>query len=381
MSSGLGQSNLPSSWFVYLDEAGNTGLNFLDPDQPTYVLAGWIVPANRVDTARSAVTKISLESGSVDLKGSRMMRTPTGREKLERLVKELRELGCCPAYFLCEKRYAVAAKLVDTFLDSEFNDHLTGSFEADVLSKQYLAQQLYNLPDGSLTTAWEAIRAADATQLQCSLNELVDLCRVSGADDLAHLLAGAKSHVARNAAVIANMQAHPVMRHSEALAATSLITIAGAIDSLAAEQGVTSVEVVHDETSSFGPSLEWWFQQVSGPAPVEKPSDIMLTHGRPFRVGYSLVHTLKFADSEEEPLVQAADVLAALLAAAPGRVAGEVERMNPGLVDEYTYLVLLSAAGHPMPCVIMGSEQFVRGVGRAVKRSITRQSKGRLRSL
>ena len=87
---------LPGEGTVYLDEAGNTGLNFLDPDQPTYVLAGWIVPADRVAAACSAATAMSLESGSSDLKGSRMMRTRGGRERLGRLVRELEELGCYP---------------------------------------------------------------------------------------------------------------------------------------------------------------------------------------------------------------------------------------------------------------------------------------------
>ncbi len=89
---------------VYLDKAGNTGLTFLDPAQPTFVLAGWIVAAETMEAARSVVNAVSIESGSRDLKGRRMMRTPVGRERVERLLRGLEDLGCCPAYMLYEKR-------------------------------------------------------------------------------------------------------------------------------------------------------------------------------------------------------------------------------------------------------------------------------------
>ena len=98
---------------VYLDEAGNTGLNLLDPDQPTYVLAGWIVPSDRYGAARSAVTAISDESRSRELKGSRMMGSAPGRQRVERLVRNLVDLECYPVYFVYEKRYAVAGKIVE----------------------------------------------------------------------------------------------------------------------------------------------------------------------------------------------------------------------------------------------------------------------------
>ena len=358
---------------VYLDEAGNTGLNLLDPDQPTYVLAGWVVPSDRYDAARSAVTAISDESGSRDLKGSRMMGSALGRQRVERLVSNLVDLECYPVYSIYEKRYAVAGKIVETFLDSEYNDQLPTSFNGNVFAKRALAQQLYDLPDGSMAPAWEAIRAVDAGRMGDSLRVLIERCRILGADELVRLLAGAKSHVERNAADLAEMQADPVARHSQALPATSLITLAGDIDTIADSLGLTRMEIVHDETSSFGPNLEWWFQLVSGPEPVAEPSETILPHGRRFRVGYSAVRSLRFEVSKDEPLVQAADVLAALLATAPRELAGTIDSTTPGLVDEYAHLALLSDKGYPVPCYIVGSTQFFEEVAGVIARSARRQ--------
>ena len=355
--------------WVYLDESGNTGLNLLDPDQPTYALAGWLVRADQADAARAAVTRVASESGSGDLKGSRMMRSATGRARAERVIGDLRQLGCQPAYSLYEKRYAVAAKIVDAFLDSAYNDHLPAMFDADSMAKQSVAQQLYNLPDGSLAPAWDSIRAVDPERMRDSLNALVGRCRILGADGLAYWLAGARGHVERIAADLADTRTDPMKRQNEALPGTSLITIASAIDVVSEDSGLGRVEIVHDETSSFQPNLKWWFDLVSGPKPAERPSETVFSHGWKLRVGYAVVRSLRFAVSEEEPLVQAADILAAVLATPPGEFVLGIDDTNPGLVDEYARLMRLSAIGYPVPCIVVGSTQFSEKIATVVARA------------
>jgi hypothetical protein len=44
-----------SEYFAYFDEAGNTGGNFLHPNQPVYVVGGWILPAGSTKGAEHAV--------------------------------------------------------------------------------------------------------------------------------------------------------------------------------------------------------------------------------------------------------------------------------------------------------------------------------------
>ena len=364
--------------WVYLDESGNTGLNLLDPAQPTYALAGWLVRADQADAARTAVTRVARESGSSDLKGSRMMRSATGRARAERVISDLRQLGCQPVYSLYEKRYAVAAKIADTFLDSIYNDHLSASFDMDSIAKQSVAQQLYDLPDGSLAPAWDSIRTLDSKRMRESLNALVERCRILGVDGLAYWLAGAEDHVERAAMDLADGRADPVKRQNEALPGTSLITIAGAIDAVSADTGLERVEIVHDETSSFRPNLEWWFGLVSGPEPAARPSETVFPHGWKLRVGYAVVRSLRFAVSEEEPLVQAADILAAVLATPPGAFVPRIDDTNPGLVDEYARLMRLPAIGYPVPCIVVGSTQFLEKIAMVVARAASPAGDDRL---
>ena len=360
---------------VYLDEAGNTGLNFLDPSQPTFVLAGWFLPADAIEAARSVVNAISSESGSSDMKGSRMMHTRLGRGRVDRLVGGLLEVGCCPAYALYEKRYAVAAKIVETFLDPEYNDHLLSSFEADVFEKQALAQRFFDLPDGSLTPAWNAIRMVNVEQMRRSLDSLIVRCGLLQEDDLAYLLAGARRHLERNAAALEGVRTYPGGHLGEGLPATSLAGLAGAIDTIAPDFDLTCVEIVHDETSSFQSNLEWSFQMLSGPEPAESPFERVLPHGGRLRIGYSVVRNLRFAASQEEPLIQAADILAALLATVPSKFLDTIEGTNRGLADQYAYLALLADLGHPVPCDVVASKQFIKEIAGVVERSIRRQAR------
>ena len=43
--------------------------------------------------------------------------------------------GCVPMYLVAEKRYCVAAKIVETFLDPEFNNAFSMGFTSDFVTK------------------------------------------------------------------------------------------------------------------------------------------------------------------------------------------------------------------------------------------------------
>jgi hypothetical protein len=47
----------PGAAAVYCDESGNSGPNYLDLPQPFYVLAGWLIPDNRVVDVNVTIDK------------------------------------------------------------------------------------------------------------------------------------------------------------------------------------------------------------------------------------------------------------------------------------------------------------------------------------
>lgn len=83
---------------VYLDEAGNTGTNFLDIAQPVYVAAGWCVPEEVADRARITVAEARLDAGMKELKGSQLLRTKIGRDRAGAILDQMLGLGCLPVF-------------------------------------------------------------------------------------------------------------------------------------------------------------------------------------------------------------------------------------------------------------------------------------------
>lgn len=134
---------------VYCDESGNTGSNFLDPQQPIYVLAGWWVDPNVEKNANDAVIRYlgSVPGSPRELHGAQLLRQSKGQSSTLQLFRELGALGCVPIFVLAEKRYCIAGKIIETFLDPYYNHLLCEEFAADVDMKQDIADTICELPE------------------------------------------------------------------------------------------------------------------------------------------------------------------------------------------------------------------------------------------
>jgi len=138
------KSQLASGFDVYLDEAGNTGLRLDDTQQPVFVVAGWMVPGSSADEVASRVSWAvpSHLIKAQELKGSKLMRSREGQVALAELVTDLQTFGCVPTFCVAEKTYAIAGKLIESFLDPISNPLVPPSFVLDDLMKQDIAQSL-----------------------------------------------------------------------------------------------------------------------------------------------------------------------------------------------------------------------------------------------
>src|SRR5690349_17912865 len=108
---------------VYCDESGNDGPNYLNPHQPFYVLAGWAVPDKRIVDATLAVerTRVRIVPDADELKFKMFKKSEGRREAVIALMSELGQLGLVPIFVFAEKRFCIAAKIVETFLDPYYN--------------------------------------------------------------------------------------------------------------------------------------------------------------------------------------------------------------------------------------------------------------------
>jgi hypothetical protein len=136
--SGGEMTNIWSNGFdVYLDESGNTGPDFLQPDQPVYVVAGWMVPRSSTTAARGVIaTAAPLQAQQLELKGKNLVTRARGRTIAANVVIGLLSLRCLPVFSLFEKSYAAAGKIVSTFIDPPYNHFVDDGFTRDARSQQ-----------------------------------------------------------------------------------------------------------------------------------------------------------------------------------------------------------------------------------------------------
>src|SRR5208337_132298 len=136
------ETTMEKSSLIYCDESGNDVPNYLNEQAPFYVLAGWVVPENAI--VEAAVEMESLRQAhcpsAPELKFKTFQRKPWA---MSASMCRLGQLGLVPMYLVAEKRYCVAGKIVETFLDPHYNPALSMPFTGDIITKQGLANTLY----------------------------------------------------------------------------------------------------------------------------------------------------------------------------------------------------------------------------------------------
>lgn len=101
---------------VVMDEAGHTGENLLDPDQPVYALAAVQVD---VATAEAAVTDAlgRAQKSTTELKFSSLRKSNVGRKNVVTLLEDVKLMADDAAIIVVHKPWMVAAKLIDELVE------------------------------------------------------------------------------------------------------------------------------------------------------------------------------------------------------------------------------------------------------------------------
>jgi len=124
---------------IYCDEAGNTGANLLDPDQPFFVLAS---NDFSVDEANEMLGRVRSGQGG-EAKFTTLKRRPEGVARLIRLLADPRLNDNRVRVEVFHKRYMIVTKLVDLVAETLIHDIGGKRFTAPVCS---LVIEKYVLP-------------------------------------------------------------------------------------------------------------------------------------------------------------------------------------------------------------------------------------------
>ena len=108
---------------LFLDESGNTGANWLDPNQPYFVYGGWLIMDDPYEKAVDIVEKTFSFSKAHELK-SKYILTHKRNSFFIMADALMTECYALPVFCVADKRYMIAAKICETFFDCEHNPAL-----------------------------------------------------------------------------------------------------------------------------------------------------------------------------------------------------------------------------------------------------------------
>lgn len=287
---------------VFLDESGNSGRNYLDPEQPFYVLGGWAVASNKLDNCRKVLkeweSEFSKSRQGSELKSTSVIRRRNGLDKTLELMGSLIEVGAAPTCCVFEKRFGICVNLAETFFPDQFRFGTDSDISLpDAKERRDLADFLYSILSNDLLSRFaEAVYKKDLiafTQVQEDLfYELID----NGADSLAAPLSVVS---AEDIASFPFSGANPI----NSINATVFHTQIMLLEHLCRSCKLPAWKLLHDETASFEEILRFTINHFS-----EMPTNtIKQTNGLTLYFGQLCLDGLEFLKSEHEPLIRCSD--------------------------------------------------------------------------
>lgn len=292
---------------AYCDESGNTGANLLDPNQPLLVVGGWFVLDGFIKAAEQVVREYIdlLAPLNNELHGIRLLRSENGTRGILNLIQVLLR-GCSPICQIVEKRVLLVGYIFDLFLKPRFNPIVPASFEEYFEGKRELFEKVYSLSDDVLSEFAEAYDTLDRSLLLESLRNLTTELSMRLETKLANLILGSKPYI--NAIIVHNMTGR--VNHDSITLNTPNVASFHMFFQFLEHMGrmaeIPKITLVHDESPQFIEAFPRIFEESRDDTRSysfkEGPNSYIYR-------GFESLKEFKFADSKDEPLLQAADVL------------------------------------------------------------------------
>lgn len=125
---------------LYLDESGNTGANFMDVNQPYFIYGGWLLEKDKANDICGRVQEIFSYSKAQEIKSNKGLRYDKCKQLFHMMMYEFNAI---PIFGVADKKYMIAAKIVETFFDHFYNPYVNGylTFKSDL--KKALADNIF----------------------------------------------------------------------------------------------------------------------------------------------------------------------------------------------------------------------------------------------
>lgn len=365
-SAALGQPLQGMGATLYFDESGNTGINYVDPHQPVFVMAGWLVRDDQRGILERAVATVrALYPDSPEVSASLVLGTPVGQARAAHLLRELIAAGVQPVYALAEKRHAVVAKFVDVFFDPFHNDRAKWLPNSAFAARRELVHAVSQVVDDNWVNRFA--RAYRRPLKEEFLDVLADWLPL--ATQLGPQVESATRGAIASIEIIVDAETYDsdAARHYEYASLNTpffLHCARMANDMLKVHD--MSAELVFDETETFG-AVFAEVLRIFHNGGIDKT---IFADGAERGMTTGRIRTWRSGKSELEPGIQAADVLAGVLAKATRQLLAG----NPipqALAEISKYLLAMPLLGPPNVAMVMCSENLEASVAQLAYSVVT----------
>lgn len=291
---------------VVMDEAGHTGENLLDLDQPVYALA-----AVRVDvvTAEAAVTDAlgRAQRSTTELKFSSLRKSNVGRKNVLTLLEDVKLTAEDAAIIVIHKPWMVAAKLIDELVEPRMlAKGIQPAWYASGAAKN-MAHALYKLGPRALgetyrelTSSFVALVRNYTPEAGAAFVRTLQRCKIVCRDEQVHDLLSVMIDTPEE------MDAEFATREDALDPALTALFWQGGYWSSVLQ---TRFEVLHDDSTS----VQRWQEAIFGEIQrriADQTASESFTLGENTIYLPTLLDTIEFEASHDDARLQVADLLA-----------------------------------------------------------------------
>lgn len=164
---------------TYIDEAGNTGNDLSEKNQLFFILSAISIDKKKLDTITDVLHREfeeNKEKEETEIKAKSWSKAPKKRNALQKIIEKLCEEFCDIVICVLEKRYMIAAKIVDYFFDGAHNNTNNFDWVNNKSLKIETANYYYDkIPEERIDFLWEAIRNINKEELNKVLNYIIKI--------------------------------------------------------------------------------------------------------------------------------------------------------------------------------------------------------------
>lgn len=291
----------------YIDESGNTGTDWLNDQQPYFVYGGWLLPNQNKAGAENYLNSILSKQQGHELKSKNIFKRKDGMQIFFELFQVmLREFGAMPFFGITEKKFMIAAKIVETFFDCEYNPAINTYLTHPVELKIALASFIFNNKNiiEHFSPLLQNCSASPETMKKIN-EELIVHFNKNGYENVAKTLIGLKKeNFLEMVDEFETVTDNGTKKNRIALTGTILLELLKNIQ-LFTYMTNCSVDIYHDQLRGY----DNYFEHL-GKLFLKKDTPTLIeTAGRSWLSNFPNIKSIKMVNSKEQIIIQASDLL------------------------------------------------------------------------